>query len=146
MFRKIHSKRDPEATVYSELRREFSGYFDKANGESRRLLQAHPKPAFWGMLLLLLLSAALSFTIFRHPAPPAKPALAGSPAKVSHPSIDDGFGRILATGAALQQTLRLRTEVEAVLSKGRLSHADSLILERALDSLAQIHHQINHAP
>lgn len=146
MFRKIHSNREPGATLYSEIRKEFGSYFGKISEGAKALLQTHPWKAFYAMLFLMLLSLGLSFTVFRQPTP--KQRITANPAS-SHskrPGLDDGFSRILATGAALQQTLHLKTEVESLLDKGRLSSADSLALEKALDSLQQIHHHINHVP
>ncbi|WP_214070040.1 hypothetical protein [Mucilaginibacter sp. dw_454] len=143
MFRKIHSNRDPKATLYSELKREFSPYFESAGAKTQLALQKNPKPFFWGMLALLLLSAVLSFTIFRKPATPQRKVGVVKP--VSRKKVlDDGFERILATGAALKRTLQIKSEVTGLLAKGKLNHADSLALEGALDSLGQIQHQINH--
>jgi len=144
MFRKIHSNRDPKATLYSEIKREFGPYLQVASERSKHYLQAYPKPTFWGMLLLLLVSAILSFTIFRkHPASQRKRKVA-TDAPARKPTMDDGFERILSTGAALKRTLQLRSKVDAILGKGKLNHLDSLELESALDSLGQIQHQINH--
>lgn len=146
MFRKIHSNRDPRDTLYSELRREFGSYIEKGAGKARALCDTRPRAVFSGMLILLLLSAALSFTIFRHPAPKTPPKVNALKTGVKQPSLNEGFDRILATGTALQQTLHLKSEVESLLGKGKLNHTDSLALESALDSLGQIHHQINNAP
>ena len=144
MFRKIHSNRDPKATLYSEIKREFGPYFQKANVKTFQTIQAYPKPTFWGMLLILLVSAVLSFTIFRkHNASQRKPKVA-TEVKARKPAMDDGFERILSTGAALKRTLQLRSKVDAILGKGKLNHLDSLELEDTLDSLGQIQHQINH--
>jgi hypothetical protein len=143
MFRKIHSNRDPKATLYSELKREFSPYFEKANTKTQDALQNNPKPFFWAMLLLLLLSAVLSFTVFRkHSTTQSK--VAGVKPVIKKKVLDDGFEHILATGAALKRTLQLKNKVELLLSKGKISHLDSLELERTLDSLGQIQHHINH--
>ncbi len=145
MFKRITSNRDPEATVWKELRREFGQYFTRLNTTFRNLCAGHPRTIFGLMLTLLLFSAVLSFTAGRRQgkratAAPAQRSHAASP----HPhSPDDGFSRILQTGAALQRTLALKKEVESTLAKGRLSHSDSLLLENALDSLRQLQHQIH---
>ncbi len=149
MFRKIHSNRDPKATLYSEIKKEFGTYFNAAGRRSNRLLHAYPKPTFWGMLTLLIFSAILSFTVFRTPfTAQSKGGLSGNVSAqkgaVNRPGDDDGFDRILETGAALRQTLHLKNEVTAILGKGKLGHADSLALAGALDSLGRIHNQINH--
>lgn len=144
MFRKIHSNRDPKATLYSELRKEFGPYFQKANDRTFKTILAYPKPAFWGMLFLLLISAILSFTIFRKHPTTHSAKVRATDAKTRKPVLDDGFERILSTGAALKRTLHLRDKVEVLLSKAKLDHADSLELEKTLDSLGQLQHQINH--
>jgi hypothetical protein len=143
MFRKIHSNRDPGVTVWSELRQEFGSYFNRAGSSAQALCTSRPKTLFGLMLALLLLSAVLSFTLFRHPpAPPQK-----TKAAVRQPAvIEDSFSRILETGAALKQTLTLKKEVETILARGKLSHTDSLALNSALDSLQLIQKQFNHAP
>lgn len=145
MFKRITSNRDPDATIWKELRREFGHYFVRAGEGFRSFCTGNPKTVFSLMLALLLFSAVVSFTVSRRQVkrpPPAapKPAVVISP----HPhSLDEGFGRILETGATLQRTLALKKEVENTLAKGRLSHADSLLLETALDSLRQLQHQIH---
>ena len=144
MFRKIHSNRDPKATLYSEIKREFGPYLQKANDKTFQTIQAYPKPTFWGMLLLLLVSAVLSFTIFRKPPAVERKDKVATNAPARKPAMDDGFERILSTGAALKRTLQLRNKIEVLISKGKLDHADSLELENTLDSLGQIQHQINH--
>jgi hypothetical protein len=139
MFRKITSNRDPGATLWSELRGEFGAYFHRAGAFMRVVCKGNPKTVFSLMLAFLLFSAVLSFTLFRHPPPPAKPAINIKTA----PAIDDGFGRILDAGATLQQTLHLKAEVEIILARDKLSHPDSLALEHALDSLQLLQHQIH---
>jgi len=148
MFKRIHSNRDPGETLWKALSQEFGGYFQRAGTKAGQLCLHYPKFIFGSMVALLLLSIALSFTVFRHPAlrpvsgsasPHHNPALLKSP----HP-VDEGFSRILQTGAALKETLGLKQEVESILAGGKLSHTDTVRLEQALDSLAILQHQIQH--
>lgn len=146
MFKKIHSNRDPSETLWKALRKEFGHYFARAGRRFGQFCAGRPQFVFGLMVVLLVLSAVLSFTVFRHPAP-GSAALHPKPAgqKSPHPhALDDGFSRILETGAALKQTLELKQEVEVILAKGKLNHADSLRLEGALDSLGHLQHQIQH--
>jgi hypothetical protein len=100
------------------------------------------------MLGLLVISGTLSFTLFRHPLgrPTAHAAVqqkqpAGA---VDQAVVGDSFSRLAGTAAALKQTLSLKQRVEVLLGKGHLSHADSLALGQALDTLQQLQHQIPH--
>lgn len=147
MFKRITSNRDPQATIWKELSREFGHYFGRAAQSFRALCINKPGLVYGCMVALLLFSAVFSFTAGRRqdrPAASVAVARQHQPQafKNPHPA-DDGFSRILSTGAALQQTLALKKQVENTLSKGRLDHADSLLLENALDSLRLLQHQIH---
>ena len=98
------------------------------------------------MFSFLIISAGLSFTVFRHPAVSQNKNMVATNGPMKKHRVNDGFDRILATGAALKRTLQLRAEVETITAKPKLNYADSLVLERALDSLGQLNHQINHVP
>jgi len=134
MWRKIHSNRDPRDTLYSEVRKEFGTYFSIAGNLSKRLLNSHPKVFLWLMIAMMLGSAALSFTVFRHPE-----------AKVTHVAkqvspVEDGFSKILQTAAKIKEGLRLKKLIDSLSASKQLSSADSVALENALDSLQQIQH------
>lgn len=147
MFKRIHSNRAPGETLWRSLRQEFGSYFEQAGTSFGQFCTNYPKTIFGSMVVLLLLSVFLSFTIFHHPTQGRGPGSAAphhNPAKVKSPHpLDDGFSRILKTGTALKHTLGLKQEVEDILAKGKISPVDSLRLERALDSLAAIQHQIH---
>jgi len=134
MWRKIHSNRDPRDTLYSEIHKEFGTYFSIAGNFSKRLLNAHPKIILGLMIALMLASAGLSFTVFRHPEP-----------KVTHVEkpvnpVGDGFSKILQTAAKIKEGLRLKKLIDSLSTRKQLSSADSALLENALDSLQQIQH------
>jgi hypothetical protein len=146
MFKRIHSNRKPEDTLWKALHQEFSGYFVKAGLRFGILFGNYPRVIFGAMVGLLLFSGALSFTVFRHPvkSSAARPAMQDqqpNSLKSPHP-LDAGFTRILEAGSALKQTLELKERVESTLAKGRLTHTDSVTLENALDSLRQLQSQI----
>lgn len=134
MWRKIHSNRDPRDTLYSEVRKEFGTYFSVAGNFSKRLLNAHPKIILGLMIALMVASAALSFTVFRHPEPKAMHA-----EKPVNP-VGDGFSKILQTAAKIKEGLRLKKLIDSLSARNQLSSADSVLLENALDSLQQIQH------
>ncbi|TSJ40942.1 hypothetical protein FO440_14495 [Mucilaginibacter corticis] len=71
MFKKITSKRDPGASLVTELSRELAPQFDHLKTIFRRLAASYPRLLYWLMVILLVSSAILCFTIFRRPDPPA---------------------------------------------------------------------------
>lgn len=135
MWKKIHSNRDPRDTLYSEIRREFGTYFNAAADVSKRALVAFPKVWLALMIFLMLASAILSFTVFRHPDP--KPV---KEVKTINP-VDDGFSKILQTATKIKEGMRLKKLIDSLSGKQRLSVADSTALENALDSLEQLQHK-----
>jgi hypothetical protein len=132
MWKRIHSNRDPRDTLYSEIKKEFGSYMAVGSGAFRRAASAYPKLLFGLMLSLLLVSAVLSFTVFRHPEKQTRQTV-----KTVNP-VSDGFGQILQTAAKIRTTIRLKKLVDSISAKKQLSAADSAILESALDSLQKI--------
>ncbi|WP_345948999.1 hypothetical protein ABDD95_19315 [Mucilaginibacter sp. PAMB04274] len=147
MFKRIHSNRDPGDTLGGELKKEFAVYFGKAGRIIRKLLEQNPRYTLIGMSLCILLSLVLSFTLFRQPqatAPATTPAKAAAEKQIA--PVRDGLDQILATTSALQQTLALKKQVEALLAKPVLTPADSADLEKALDRLNQLQNHLNQKP
>jgi hypothetical protein len=136
MWKKIRSNRNPEHTVYSEIRKEFDPYFEKGRHQLRRFLEKSPKWIFGLMMLFIAASLVLTFTIFRHPE---KEKVSLKPPSVIH----DGFDQILRAGAQLKETIRLKKIVDSISAKKPLSPTDSLGLVQALDSLQKIHPKLN---
>lgn len=132
MWRKIHSNRDPRNTLYSELRREFGGYFSASGALIKSLLNAYPRLVFWLMIVLLFSSAGLSFTIFRNPENKPVPKV-----QVVSP-VTEGFSRIMESAAKIRKGLLLKRMVDSLINKKVLTHQDSITLENSLDSLQQI--------
>jgi len=85
------------------------------------------------MLALLLVSAGLSFTVFRQPhGPLPKPGLK-EPAVVS-----DGFGQIMQAAGRIREAVSLKRTVDSLTAKKQLVAADSALLDSVLDRLQQI--------
>ncbi|WP_183580283.1 hypothetical protein HDF18_13225 [Mucilaginibacter sp. X5P1] len=139
MFKKIHSNRDPQGTVYSELKKEFAVYFAAAEGFGRRITERYPNFLFGVMVLMMLTSMVLSFTVFHKAAPP--PQIKAAP-KASISPLSNGFDQIMATGAALKETITLKRQVDSLTAKKVLSAADSTVLEKDLDRLQQINNHL----
>jgi hypothetical protein len=133
MWKRIHSNRDPRDTLFTELKNEFRPWLGKANESLVSATRSHPRFFFAAMIVLLLISFGLSFTIFRHPEKPV-PALAGH-----RDPVGDGFGQIMKATGQLRETLKLKQTVDSLSAKKQLSAADSLRLESALDRLRLIH-------
>jgi hypothetical protein len=139
MFKKIHSDRDPRDTVISEIKKEFKPYFSKARHSLKGTAERYPKFLFGMMVINITLSVILCFTVFRHREPPPQKAL---PVKLAAP-VSGGLDRIIRAGAALQQTIRLKKQVDSITRKKTLTPADSAALLKDLDSLQRIHRTIN---
>jgi hypothetical protein len=132
MWKRIHSNRDPRNTLYSEISKEFGTYFTIAGDAVRRLASAYPKFLFGCMVFLMALSIVLSFTIFRHPA---KNTAAIS--KRLSP-VDDGFNQIMKATGNIRASLQLKQLVDSLTAKQELSARDSIMLDSALNRLAEI--------
>lgn len=135
MWRKIHSNRDPKDTLYSEISREFGTYFNAAGQVFKHVLDAHPKMFLGLMIFLMISSAVLSFTVFRHPdtTTPVRVEKRVNP-------VGDGFSKILQTANKIREGMRLKKVVDSLSSREKLSSADSTALENALDRLQQLQH------
>lgn len=58
------------------------------------------------------------------------------PAEIlSEKKTEQGLSQIIATGAALRQTISIKNEIDLILAKKQLSAQDSIHLGKALDSL-----------
>lgn len=136
MWKKIHSNRDPRDTLYSEIKKEFSGCFELAGNGARRFLNARAKAVFGLMVVLLAASLILSFTLFRSPE-----KRAGADLKKVNP-VEDGFSQILKATGNIRETIRLKHLVDSLSSKEHLTSADSTRLDSALDRLPGIHRKI----
>jgi hypothetical protein len=136
MFKKIHSNRDPQDTVFSELRKEFRPYYESAGKRFNRMLKCFPRFWFGLMIVLLVFSLILSFIVCRRPT--AKVQVV----KASINPVTIGFGQIMAANAALQKTIMLKKRVDSLLHLKSLSRADSLELSGDIDSLSAIRQTI----
>jgi hypothetical protein len=133
MWRKIHSNRDPRDTLFSELQKEFKPWFSKLRQVTVNALCRNPRFSFSVMVFLLLISAGLSFTVFR---PPEKAVALPEP---SHTNVvSDGFSKIMQASTRLNETLQLKAKVDSITAKKFLSATDSLLLDSCLNRLQNI--------
>lgn len=139
MFRKIHSNRDPQVTVFKAIRKEFAPYFDNAQAGFRRMAQHYPRFLFVMMVINITLSAILVTTVFKRKGDPPKQKAV----QVVTP-VASGFDRIREAGEALLATIRLKHGIDSLTHLKSLSRADSVALMKDLDSLRYIRLTINH--
>lgn len=135
MFRKIHSNRDSQDTLFSELGKEFAVYIGKFKAWFTRICQSYPKQVYSLMVILMMSSFALSFLFFQKAKPKPLTGQMQAPAnKISAP-VQDGFGQIIQKGQALKEAIALKSHIEMLLAKDSLSSNDSAALAKAIDSL-----------
>ena len=148
MFKKIHSNRDPKTTIYSELKKEFSPYFNSFGEKTNIILTNYPKQIFGVMVGLILISFILSFTIFngdgKNKASRREVLKKANitPSKLIAPP-NDGLNSIIETTGKLKETIRLKEQINTIIAKQQLTKEDSTVLEQALNQLQQINTQIN---
>ncbi|SEM75357.1 hypothetical protein SAMN05192574_101704 [Mucilaginibacter gossypiicola] len=139
MFKKIRSDRDPRDTAYSELKKEFAPYLDRAKSTASQFAAKNTKAIFWVMVASMLLSVIIILTSHRSPhitLRPHKTVIAKSP-------VTGGFQQIMATGNAIQEMLALRKMIDSLSEKKQLTSADSARLDTALDSFQKLNHKFN---
>lgn len=136
MWRKIRSNRDPRDTLYSEIRKEFSAYFNSGEHRLNRITRAHPRLVFYGMIALMSLSLILSFSVFRH-----RDAGNKTIARKVNP-VTDGFSQIMQVSGNIRETLQLKHLVDSLTAKQTLSSSDSALLDSALDRLGTIRQKL----
>ncbi len=137
MFRKIHSNRGPDDTLFSAIKKEFGEYFGKAETKSKAFLERHSRLVFKCMVGSMLLSIILCFTVLRKTG--TKPH-----APVAHarsPGISDGFSNIMQLSSELKEMLALKKQVDSITAKKSLTPLDSIVLEKDLDRLQQMNNR-----
>jgi hypothetical protein len=141
MFRKIHSSRDPRDTLANELKKEFRPYLETASKRLRVGAERCPKLLFGVMVVGIVISAALSFTLFR----PAGEVPRARPQLTKTDPVSAGFDRLLEAGTALKEMIAIKKQIDSLSAKKVLSEQDSVALDKALDKFQTLNHQFNHA-
>lgn len=133
MFRKLHSNRDPQDTVLTQLKIAFKPYFERCSVKITQTLKRKPKTIFAAMVIFIIFSAGLSFTICRNAAPAEKGVR-----NVKVNTVSDGFDQILSASAAIKQGLSLKHQIDSLSQIKTLSKKDSEVLVNDLDKLQQL--------
>ncbi|PWS25889.1 hypothetical protein DHW03_18825 [Pedobacter yonginense] len=141
MFKKISSNQDPDVTVTSEIKREFSKYFTVAEQKSKGFISSHSKQVFIGMLVAIAFSLIMCFIVFS----PSQRQNEKMPHYVKESAgvatnVSDGIGQTYRVGEKVYDLIKLREQVEQVLKKPKLTHQDTLFLEEAIKQF-EIHQQ-----
>jgi len=140
MFQRIRSNRDPEKTIWSEVKPIVSPYFSKANAGFSSILKRQGKLIYACMIIVIIASVILSFTVFDtadNPLDNPIPSATG----VQRPHQNDES--LLPKIDMLQSTLMLRKSIDSLLSKKVLTRQDSLYLVSAITKLEAIEKQLN---
>lgn len=95
---------------------------------------AYKRVAFFTMILLILVSALLAFTILRKPKPDRFPQMPS----LNLPS-GGGLGQTLSIYQDLEQLEGLGGEVRAIIKKKKLSDSDSTVLKGKLKQIDSIY-------
>jgi hypothetical protein len=140
MFKKLHSNRDPQDTVFAELKKEFAVYYGKAGYGVRKITLLYPRSCFGLMVFSMLVSLGLSFTVFRNHEPVKKASVLS---KIIPSSVGNSFEKIIETGSALKEIIALKGHADSLLTRKNLSHVDSAALETDLDRLQQLNKHLN---
>lgn len=138
MFKKIHSNSDPEATIATELKKEFGKYFTAAEARSVSFLNTYPKEVFFVMVVVLALSATICFIVY-NPSMREKEKMRHrqvSPSAIGSKALDQTQD-MLQEGETLSRMYELKSQIRAILSKPKLNHSDSLILRRNIAEIEQ---------
>lgn len=139
MFKKIHSDRDPRDTVFSELKKEFAPYLDKAKSSAGTMAAKNSKAIFWVMVASIAVSAILTLTVLKphiKHVPISKTVIATAP-------VGTGFQQIIGLGDAIHEMMALHKMIDSLTAKKQLTGEDSTRLDTALDRFQQLNHKFN---
>lgn len=141
MSRKTTSEQDNQVTLLSELKKELAVYITRFSALRNRFLEKYPRQVFAAMLICMITSIVLAFSVMRHQKIPAPSGMGRAGSEVA-----SGMGQILSTGASLKEVLELQGQIGAILKKDSLGQTDSLMLKEAFRRLESIHQKLNPKP
>lgn len=151
MFKKINSDNKAGPNVFTEIKKEFGGYFGLFNTKFKAFCEKHPKQIFTGMVATMLISMILSFTVI---IPMEKRRLAAevlaSQKKVSEKNLKglrevpgNNLNDVILGIGKMKSAIIIKQRVDAILSKKHLTTADSIYLNGLLDSLRNNERALN---
>lgn len=141
MLRKTAFEKEEKPSLLSEFKKEFGWVADGLVNWKNRMVATYPKQIFMGMVVLILISFILRFTLLapdqtdiRSNAPVIGPAVEA----LSKPTTD--FQQKMDL---LEQTTTLRNSVQAVLMQETLTREDSLYILKSSQKLKMMEYEIS---
>lgn len=116
-------------TILSELRNEFAAQISCLRIFSARFFSQYPKAIFSAMVLLMVSSLLLCFTLLR-----TKPKKSGLENKALT-NIGHGLSEIGTTVNSLEKALEMRAALKTMLAKDSLTSADSVLMAAMVSEL-----------
>ena len=136
MSRKTPSNPDPDTGKTGGIRQ----YFRQIGAFARRSVERYPFHFLAGMLVCIIGSGILAFTVMRVNTPHALPAFPKPPAS----GIGNGITDMMGTYGALQEVTALQDTIAAIIGKDSLDATDSIRLTDALKRFELIQQSIYH--
>ncbi|RYE26952.1 MAG: hypothetical protein EOP45_02785 [Sphingobacteriaceae bacterium] len=151
MFKKINSSKETRPNFFKELKNEFGGQSENIILKFKQLCEKHPKEIFIGMVTIIVISAILSFTVIM---PMEKKRLEEEMhtseivarkknLEVARPLPGNNLGEVVDGIGKMKSLIMIRRQVDAILTKKKLSAQDSNILRGLLDSVRQTQMYLN---
>ncbi|MEN5057132.1 hypothetical protein [Sphingobacterium kitahiroshimense] len=130
MSKKLHS--NSQTDTVAQLQR----YSKRAQTYFRELLQRYPLPIFAGMVVCILLSGVLAFTVMRVKEPGGTPVFPNVPAI----GADTDIRSVMQTYDALREVSEIQQVIQSIIEKDSLNTADSILLTDALKRFDELQH------
>lgn len=128
MSRKTTSNPDPRPHIGAAIYSEFGIYIDALVKRSKLLMTRHPKALFSLMILSILVSAFLAFSIR-----PKKRTI--RPITTSIFLKEQDRGKLVKTALDLKTVWYLSIKVDSLMKKQRLNARDSIVLQQAFKDM-----------
>ena len=139
MFKKLHSNRNPKDTLSSQIKKEFSVYFERTEQYISAYLIKYPSQIFKGMIAVMLVSIVVSFSLSRS----NKNISSNTSTFFEAPTAGtNSINQLMETGSAIKETIVLKREIESIISRKILSKTDTSKLKLALDRLESLNKSI----
>lgn len=136
MFRKMSSK--PGPSFFTELGKEFAVYFLRIAELLGAFLKKYPRQVYIAMLICIILSAALAFTVMRIDSNQG-----ASIVPVGRAALKKETSGLFTSSSLLKEVLELQSRINQTLQKDSLSATDSVLVKEAFKRLETINHQLN---
>lgn len=132
MFRKTHFNNRPDMDTDTRVQR----YFRRVQTYFREILHRYPLPVFAGMVVCILLSGTLAFTVMRVKTPGGVPVFP----KVPTIGADINIGGVIQTYDALREVSEIQQVIQSIIEKDSLHTTDSIRLISALKRFDELQH------